>query len=256
MRYFLFLLLLLTFSNSASAESTKITIPGGILKPFYPPSEKETEIVVLPFKIDSLPVTNKSFLKFLLQNPKWQKEKISPLYADPGYLSQFKNTSQTDSSIEKKPVTYVSWYAAQSYCKAQGGRLPTENEWEFAAQASSTESDASRDPAFRKKILTWYSTPSSALKNVGENEPNFFGIFDLHGLVWEWVEDFNNSLLIPDSRTKGESDKKLFCGAGAFEASEKDDYATFMRMAFRSALKANYTVHNLGFRCAYDLATP
>ena len=252
MRYFLFLLLLLTFSNSASAESTKITIPGGILKPFYPPSEKETEIVVLPFKIDSLPVTNKNFLQFVIKNPKWQKGKIASLYADTGYLSHWKTPTEVDHSLDNKPVTRISWYAAQDYCKAQGGRLATESEWEFVAQASQTKGDASRDTEFRKKILEWYANPDPSLKNVGESEPNLFGIYDLHGLIWEWVEDFNNSLLVPDSRTKGESDKKLFCGAGAIEASEKEDYATFMRMAYRSSLKASYTTHNLGFRCAYN----
>jgi sulfatase modifying factor 1 len=48
--------------------------------------------------------------------------------------------------------------------------------------------------------------------------------------------------------------RNLFCGSGALGASSFDDYAAFMRYAFRSSLKAHYTVPNLGFRCAQDHA--
>lgn len=46
-----------------------------------------------------------------------------------------------------------------------------------------------------------------------------------------------------------------FCGAGAVTAADKNDYASFMRIAFRSSLKAGYTAGSLGFRCARDVET-
>jgi formylglycine-generating enzyme required for sulfatase activity len=47
--------------------------------------------------------------------------------------------------------------------------------------------------------------------------------------------------------------KNLYCAAGSLKAVDKEDYASFMRFAFRESLKAAYTVRNLGFRCAMDI---
>ena len=72
---------------------------------------------------------------------------------------------------------------------------------------------------------------------------------------WEWTEDFNSVLTTNDSRTAEYDDKGLFCASAATTATDVLNYASFMRYAFRQSLKANYTVANLGFRCAKDLTT-
>ena len=81
---------------------------------------------------------------------------------------------------------------------------------------------------------------------------NDAGVWDLHGLVWEWVEDFNSSLVTGESRADAALERSLFCGSGALGASAFLDYAAFMRQALRSSLRASYTMRNLGFRCACD----
>ena len=85
---------------------------------------------------------------------------------------------------------------------------------------------------------------------AGSGEPNRLGLRDLHGLVWEWVEDFNAALVTPESRSDPALEKNLFCGAGSLSADDKTAYFTFLRTAFRSSLRASYTLPNLGFRCA------
>jgi len=76
----------------------------------------------------------------------------------------------------------------------------------------------------------------------------------LHGLVWEWVLDFNTQMVTGDSRADNAGlERGLFCGAGAQGARNVENYASFMRFGFRSSLEARYCVHNLGFRCAKDL---
>jgi formylglycine-generating enzyme required for sulfatase activity len=72
----------------------------------------------------------------------------------------------------------------------------------------------------------------------------------MHGLVWEWVEDFNSAMVTGESRADSGIERDLFCGSGAASASDFRDYAAFMRYAFRSSLDAKYAVSNLGFRCA------
>jgi formylglycine-generating enzyme required for sulfatase activity len=75
----------------------------------------------------------------------------------------------------------------------------------------------------------------------------------LHGVVWEWVADFNTAMVTGDGRNVGDPNGQLFCGAGAQSATDAENYPAFMRYAFRSSLNAAYCVHNLGFRCAKDL---
>ena len=99
-------------------------------------------------------------------------------------------------------------------------------------------------------MLQWYSRPSSqALPSVG-GPADVHGVRDLNGVVWEWVDDFNALLVGSDSRDQDGADKMKFCGAGAVSMQEKENYATLMRIAMLSALKAVDTTNNMGFRCA------
>jgi len=91
---------------------------------------------------------------------------------------------------------------------------------------------------------------------VDSGRPNFWGIRDLHGLVWEWVLDYNSTLVSGDSRSGKSADRLPFCGTGAFTAGDNEDYASFMRLAFRSSLEGRYTTRALGFRCAGDTEVP
>ncbi|MBX7147659.1 formylglycine-generating enzyme family protein [bacterium] len=229
-----------------------VSIPQGTLKPFYPPSEKEKEIIVQPFKIQIYPVSQKQFLNFVLKNSQWQKSKISKLFADDNYLKNWKTDTKLGEFNPEGPIVHISWYAARSYCENLGLRLPTEAEWEYVAWATTSTPDGHADMEWRNKILEWYSNPTKNLGSVRIGEKNYYGVYNMHGLVWEWVDDFNANLTATDNRSGGEADKNKFCGAGSVAASEKDDYASFMRIAMRSSLKANYTTSNLGFRCAAD----
>jgi sulfatase modifying factor 1 len=132
--------------------------------------------------------------------------------------------------------------------------LPTVAEWEYAAGAGATRPDGENDIPFRQQVLRWYTTLGTAPGPVGANPPNFWGVHDLHGLIWEWVLDFNTAMVTGDSRAdNGGLERGLFCGAGAQNARDAANYPAFMRMGFRSSLNANYCIHNLGFRCAKDL---
>jgi formylglycine-generating enzyme required for sulfatase activity len=153
-------------------------------------------------------------------------------------------------------VTNVSWFAAVAYCRAQGGRLPSTLEWEYVAAASQKEPNAQKDQAFIDSILGWYARPSRGdlgLAPVGA-APNYFGIENLHGLVWEWTSDFNASFVVSDSRAQGDKSKSFFCGNAVTGAARREDYAAFMRYAMRGSLGADFALGNLGFRCAYDRA--
>lgn len=251
MRGILFLsILVISFSAFGGEFSTMVRIGPGIYRPLYPPSPKKKELPVKAFFLDKTPVTNAAFTEFVEQNVEWRKSRIKKTFADEGYLRHWKNDLSLEKGINPlSPVANVSWFAAKAYCEASGKRLPREEEWELAAAASETKPNGKNDPAWRQKILEWYSSPNlKKWPEVGRQAPNYWGVHDLHGLVWEWVEDFNGTVVTDDS-----DNKMKFCGGGAVSAKDKENYADFMRLAFRSSLKARYTTENLGFRCAKDL---
>lgn len=220
-----------------------------------PPAESEKTASVNRFKLDITPVSNAQFHDFVQQHPAWQREHASRLFVDGGYLAHWSADGSPLAGQSRKPVVRVSWFAASAYCESRGARLPRWYEWELAAAASPGKPDARDDPQWRQQLLNWYSQSSAAeqLPNVGESEANFYGVKDLHGVVWEWVEDYNGLLVGADNREQGGADQLKFCGAGAVNMEQKENYAVLMRVAMLSSLEAHYTTRNLGFRCARDL---
>lgn len=204
--------------------------------------------------MDINPVTNAEFLEFVRANPKWRRSQVKRLFADEAYLKHWRGDLDLGAEADKiaeSPVTNVSWFAARAYLKTLGKRLPTEDEWEYVACADETRTDASRDPAFTERLLEWYARPTVRfLPSVQKTTPNVYGIRALHGYTWEWVRDFNNSMVTGESRGDSGLDRNLYCAGGALGTADPHNYAAFMRYAFRSSLKGNYSVSNLGFRGA------
>jgi len=228
-------------------------IRGGEYRPFYRLTGRE-RITVRAFALDARPVTNERFLAFVRANPAWQRTRVRRLFADQDYLAHWAGDAELGPSARpSQPVTRVSWFAARAFCEAQGRRLPTEAEWEYVARASERSPDAPRDPATTARILAWYGRPNATLEDVGASRPNYWGLHDLHALVWEWVEDFNSALVVTDSRDNQGPGIARFCGAASSGAADVGDYVAFMRYAFRQSLRGSYTVRNLGFRCAADI---
>ncbi|MDX1444070.1 MAG: formylglycine-generating enzyme family protein [Gammaproteobacteria bacterium] len=241
------------FAIHAALEAPML--PGGEFKTVVPFEEGKDYAIVERFRLDATPVTNGEFLEFVKKNPEWQRSHAPRLFAGEGYLGHWEDDTTLGNSVKaNQPVTRVSWFAATEYCDAQGGRLPRWHEWEYAAAADEARTDARKDPQWRQRILAWYSIPSNrALPTVPYGEANAYGIHDLHGVMWEWVEDYNALLVSSDNREQGSADNLKFCGAGAVSMEQKENYAVLMRVAMLSSLEANSPTRDLGFRCAYDI---
>ncbi len=227
-------------------------VNGGRFIPLY--GVDSAGVFVDDFLLDVYPVTNKQYLDFLLENPSWKKSKVIELFADGGYLSNWKNdTLMGEYVVAKAAATSVSWYAAKAYCKYQDKRLPSLDEWEYAAMASQTQANAQLDSVFNQMIIEGYEIPRTYNNEVGNTYKNYWGIYDMHGLVWEWTSDFNSVLISGESRQDVDTERNLFCGSASINATNLMDYAAFMRYAFRGSVKANYAIRNLGFRCAKSI---
>jgi formylglycine-generating enzyme len=238
------------------ASPAMVVIRGGV---YQRPLEKGGKTrTVGDYQIDVRQVTNAEFLKFVIDHPEWQRSRVNRLFADRGYLTKWSgDTEPGPAAPPDAPVTCVSWFAARAFLKSVGKRLPTVDEWEFAARADDKSADASEDPQFKARILGWYSRPEPSVLPAAVSMPaDIHGVRGLHGVVWEWTSNFVSAMTSGEARSDGTLAPQQFCGGGGADPNQATDYADFMRMAFRSSLKGDFCLPGLGFRGAKDAGPP
>jgi len=187
------------------------------------------------FHIDTHEITQEKFKRVMGENP-----------------SEFEGANL--------PVENVTWHQAKEYCKKSGKRLPTEAEWERAARGKTNSvfwwgdkaesgkanfCDAQCEKGWKVKSL---NDGFSSTAPVGSFSPNSFGLFDMAGNVYEWVNDWhdedyyaNSPKENPQGPTSGK--KKVMRGGSWI------NYPTGTRPADRTDSKPNSSMDFVGFRC-------
>ncbi|TWP25187.1 formylglycine-generating enzyme family protein [Apibacter muscae] len=240
-------------NKTFSSKKMKI-IEEGYLHSFFS-KDSTNKIYIQSFLLDEAPVTLKEYLRFVKENPAWARSRVIELYADKDYLKNWKSDFELPEHISPEaPVTYVSWFAAKAYAKSLDQRLPTTDEWEYVSSADEYTANATDKEEFTNYILASYQKKFRNKLPVKQNHPNFYGIYDLYGVVWEWTEDFNSVMISGESRNDNTiNNENLFCAGAALTTSDLKNYAAFIRYAMRGGTKANYCIQNMGFRCAKNL---
>jgi len=129
------------------------------------------------------------------------------------------------------PIENVSWDEAFEYCQAIGGRLPTENEWEYAARGGIADARYGDLDA-----VAWHRTNSAGTTHpVGLKQANSWGLFDMLGNVWEWT------------------DSDYYDDAKVARGGSWTDLARFARASARYSFVPSYRLHSIGFRCVWEL---
>jgi serine/threonine-protein kinase len=149
------------------------------------------------------------------------------------------------------PIVNIRWDDASTFCGWAGGRLPTEAEWEYAARAGSME--ARYGPI---DDVAWYANNSGQKTHeVGQKRANAFGLYDILGNVWEWVNDwydpkyYQNS---PSQDPKGPTSGRVRVIRGG---SWSDDPG-HARVSYRPQSRPGHGYPVLGFRCGGEVFTP
>jgi len=154
------------------------------------------------------------------------------------------------------PVEQVSWDDIQQYIQklnalsGQRYRLPSEAEWEYAARAGSTGKWSFGNDEAQLKQHGWYSANSDSKTHpAGQKQANAFGLYDMHGNVWEWTQDCGN-----ESYSRAPSDGSAWatgdCGLRVLRGGSWDSSPSYARAANRDR---GYTAGRndyLGFRLA------
>ncbi|HRQ77206.1 MAG TPA: formylglycine-generating enzyme family protein [Gemmatimonadaceae bacterium] len=263
MRRVLPLLLLLAVSAPAEAAGSgadaaparregMVRLPAGSTsRLFAMAGDTVTRQAVGAFWLDRDPVTRAQFLQFVRRHPQWRRSNTPGVYAAGGtYLRDWRGDLDLGDAAAALPVTWVSWHAARAYCEAQGARLPTLAEWEYAAAADATQRDASRDPQFIQQLTALYARRGHGVEPSSRLRANAWGVRGLHEFGWEWVEDFNATIASDDSRGFGGRDVDAVCASAAIGATDTRNYPAFLRSALRAGLEGNSGMASLGFRCA------
>ena len=178
-------------------------------------------------------------------------------------LSKIKTDLEPDPSNfkgEDRPVEQVSWLDAVEFCRRlsnhTGGeyRLPSEAEWEYACRAGTNTAYSFGDDAAELGDYAWCSKNSESQTHpVGQKQPNAFGLYDMHGNVWEWCADDwhdnykgapkDGSIWIKDNKNYEDPETRKLLRGGSWGNDAQD-----CRSASRDVNNARNQSYVSGFR--------
>jgi formylglycine-generating enzyme required for sulfatase activity len=130
-------------------------------------------------------------------------------------------------------------------------RLPTEAEWEYAARAGTTTVYSFGNEASQLGTYAWYRDNARQTTHpVGHKQPNAWGLFDVHGNVWEWVQDWYGAYAadaVPDPQGPSSGSYRVIRGGSRLNDA-KD-----CRSANRNGVPPDGRDDDLGFRLLREL---
>jgi formylglycine-generating enzyme required for sulfatase activity len=172
------------------------------------------------------------------------------------------NNNPSEIKATANPVDSVSWYDVKLFLSKLNAlenstvyRLPTEAEWEYAASAASNNTYSFGSDEAELKKYAWYYNKNDKKKILlpqaaGQKMPNQWGLYDMHGNVWEWVETVYSKDFYAKNKidiVKNSGNANIIKGGSSYNSAE------FLRSSMRVLQPSNYSANNLGFRVAVTI---
>lgn len=169
-----------------------------------------------------------------------------------GQYQAVMGTNPSKFSGQNLPVETVSWDEAATCCRKIGGRLPTEAEWEYACRAGSRTRFCYGDDLDGAQLgeYGWHSANSGSTTHpVGQKKPNSFGLYDIHGNVYEWCSDWFAAYTAAQAANPvgASSGQNRVCRGGGWIVN-----AGYCRCANRHVFAPDFRSIGLGFRVVLD----
>ncbi|MGK7929881.1 MAG: SUMF1/EgtB/PvdO family nonheme iron enzyme [Microcystaceae cyanobacterium] len=226
-----------TLPNNVKLEM--VLIPAGSFMMGSNECEEEQpihEVTLNAFYMGKYPITQAQYQAVMRNNPSYFKTKSKGLFA-------------REEDCWDHPVECVSWNDAQAFCQklsqitGKTYQLPSEAQWEYACRAGSTTRYYFGDNESLLKDYAWCHANSNRQTHpVGQKKPNNWGLYDMHGNVWEWCEDdyvnnYNNAPTDGSAYGNGNyeyivlrggswSDSPSLCRSANRDISSRDNYCS------------------------------
>jgi formylglycine-generating enzyme required for sulfatase activity len=216
------------------------------------PDETPHQVSVNSFYIDKLPVTQELFERVMGFNPSRRKGKTNPVEkVQWTHAAQFCNKC---SELEGLTPCYNldTW---NCNFEADGYRLPTEAEWEYACRAGNQTKYSFGDTETDLPGYAWCKANSGgATHPVGQLRPNFWGLYDMHGNVWQWCNDYyaeKSYSESPKENPRGPKTGKMrMLRGGAWDCDAEKCRAAYRHKEFPVYSDACFGADSYGFRRA------
>jgi len=257
-----------------------VNIPAGMFIMGSPESEvnrntdDETQypVTLTAFRMSKYEITNAQYAAFLnakgigITNDTYGlytggAYPTQPIIYSPGSYLHYSGSQWIPvAGYETSPVVNVTWYGATEYATYVGGSLPTEAQWEYGCRAGTTtpfntgscltNTQASYDWSYPYSTCTNTVTtyPGKTLP-VGSYAPNAYGLYDMHGNVWEWCSDWYGTTYPTTAQTNPTGP-----ATGSFRAIRGggwNDYAQFCRSAIRGNFHPDGYYDSFGLRVVF-----
>ena len=209
-------------------------------------------IAVDSFAMDTHPVTNEQFVRFLeLMGGEKDNNHQDIIRLRDSRIKRAAGKLSIESGYNKHPVVGVTWYGAVAYAKWIGKRLPTEAEWEIAARGGLESVLFSTGDDIEKNQANFFSSDTTAVMSYA---PNGYGLYDMSGNVYEWCHDWYGYNYYEASVQEPENPKGPLQGVyrvlrGGCWKSLKED----LRCSRRHRNNPGTVNGTYGFRCAADV---
>ena len=198
------------------------------------------EVTLSNFKMDKYPVTQALYEQVMNTNPSHFKGEDRPV-EQVSWFDAVKFCNELSRQTGLEPAYEIAGEQAKRKPKANGYRLPTEAEWEYACRAGTTG-----DHYGDLDEIAWYEENSGGESHgVGQKKANDFGLHDMLGNAWEWCNDWYGDY------PKGTVTDPTGVENGAyrvFRGGSWNDFARYVRAAYRFRYSPDYRYINLGFR--------